>query len=218
MSLLKKMGTLLRAGKANVEEAVDDATMDIQLEQSLRDAKTSLAKADVRRINQRVNVKKQQRVVTELEDSFASWTEKAKLAKGKANLELAKQALTKRNMVKTQLQPAKELLTELETAVGETDKYYEQQKLSVTKLSGEIDTYKSRKAMNDTRESIQQSLGTGRDVASDLASTLERAKLKQAEKRDMLDAADDMNTDGKLNDQFAALENDFDPDDELRKL
>tara|TARA_R110001583_G_scaffold131248_3_gene282948 strand:- start:2720 stop:3376 length:657 start_codon:yes stop_codon:yes gene_type:complete len=218
MSLLKKMGILLRAGKANVEEAVDDATMDVQLEQSLRDAQTSLAKADERRVMQRANVKKQQRVVSEHEAAFASWTEKAKLAKNKDNLELAKMALTKRNTVNAQLEPAKTLLLELEVAVGETDKYYEQQKLAVTKLSGEIDTYKSRKAMNDTRESIQKSLGTGRDAAGDLASTLERAKNKQAEKRDMLDAADDMNTDSKLNDQFAALKDDFNMDDELNKL
>ena len=157
-------------------------------------------------------------MVSDLEANFDSWTEKAKLAKSKDNLELAKTALTKRNMVSAQLEPAKELLAELEASVSETDKYYEQQKLAVTKLNGEIDTYKSRQAMNETRESIQKSLGTGRDAAGDLASTLERAKNKQAEKRDMLDAADDMNTDSKLNDQFAALEDDFNVDDELSKL
>lgn len=218
MSLFKTFGTLFRAGKANVEEAVDDATMDVQLEQSLRDARTSLATADERRVKQRANVKKQQRAVADLEESFSSWTEKAKLAKSKDNLELAKTALSKRNIVNTQLTPAKELLEELEAAVGETDKYYEQQKLAVTKLSGEIDSYKSRKAMNDTRDSIQKSLGTGRDATGNLASTLERAKAKQSEKRDMLDAADEMNTDSKLNDQFAALEDDFNIDDELSKL
>jgi len=218
MSLWNKVGTLFRAGKASAEEALDDATMDVQLTQSLRDARNNLAKADERRIKQRANVKAQERKVRELEESFSDWTQKAKLAKEKNNLDLAKTALTKRNDVNAQLAPAKELLENMNADVSETDKYYEQQKRSVAQLSSQIDSYKATQAMNESRASIQKSLGTGRDVAGGLASTLERAKAKQAQQKDMLDAADEMNTDSKLNDQFAALESNFDLDEELNNL
>jgi len=218
MGLFKKFGTLFRAGAASAEEALDDATMDVQLTQSLRDAKNNLAKADERRIKQRANVKGHERKVAELEEEFTAWTEKAKLAKSKNNLDLAKTALTKRNDINTQLAPAKALLEEMHAGIAETDKYYEQQKRSVTQLSSQIDSYQATQAMNESRASIQESLGTGRDAVGGLASTLERAKAKQAQKKDMLDAADDMNTDSKLDDQFKALENDFNLDDELNSL
>lgn len=218
MGILQKFSTIFRAGAASAEEALDDATMDVQLTQSLRDAKNNLAKADERRIKQRANAKGQERKVNELNTQFEDWTEKAKLAKDKNNIELAKAALTKRNEVSTQLVPAKELLVEMTAAIEEIDKYYEQQKRAVTQLSGEIDTYKATQAMNDSKASIQESLGTGRDAVGGLASTLERAKAKQAKRKDMLDAADEMNTDSKLSDQFKSLENDFNLDDELKNL
>tara|TARA_B100000700_G_scaffold311500_1_gene393506 strand:+ start:116464 stop:117129 length:666 start_codon:yes stop_codon:yes gene_type:complete len=206
MSLLKKLFTLGRKAKHDLEDALDQETIIAQTEQALRDDRAALAKTDGTRIEFGAKRREAERKVAEFTESAAKFKARAIQARDSGNEELAMKALGEMQKAQTQLEAQQKIFDSVSESIATLDRDYDNLTAQIEARGIELEELKAQDAILDVRESLASASHAVHNNTSNAASSLSRAKEIQQKRQDKLDASKELDSARDLDAQFAELD------------
>lgn len=217
-TLARKLGLLGRAAVDKTEEALDEKTIVIQLEQSVRDGEKALKEADQARIELKAQFKSVEREVKELEAEEEKYLGYAKKFKEAGDMDKARQALEKKKEIADKLNLKRGNYETIKSNIVKMDKQVRIERNNIDRIKSRVESVKTEDKMTAASEKISAKLGAGANASGGAAADLDRAEALLAKRQDKLEAAASLDMEDDLEASMAELESNVDIDDELAKL